>query len=307
MINTTELESVTKKNLGSFYSTDAHNWTAILRYINSAVRYLVERKNFKFNKYTYQLTTDFNNTEYDIPYQIETFFVLNNARRLSLSYARNIALRYICENDIMFNYIMFPDDDSSFDSAFFENYGKFVNGNTVIDVYCKNEKILFKPNNYDGGMLLMKGNYDAAMSVNMIIQRDTVNNVGLFDERMGVGSKYGSCEDSDYFIRCCEYSKHGFLYEKNLWNFHPKADDKYKNMRLSTLMRRYKNYGKGIIFLFDKHNMHVDAVKCVFSALAGSLFSLLRLNFKLAIARIFAFFVRGLFFINLLLKKNDSR
>lgn len=78
MINTTELESVIKKNLGSFYSTDAHNWTAILRYINSAVRYLVERKNFKFNKYTYQLTTDSNSTEYNIPYQIETFFVLND-------------------------------------------------------------------------------------------------------------------------------------------------------------------------------------------------------------------------------------
>lgn len=79
MINTTELESVIKKNLGSLYSTDAHNWTAILRYINSAGRYLVERKNFKFNKYTYQLTTDVNNTEYTIPYQIETFFVLNDA------------------------------------------------------------------------------------------------------------------------------------------------------------------------------------------------------------------------------------
>ena len=83
MINTTELESVIKKNLGSFYSTDAHNWTAILRYINSAVSYLVERKNFKFNKYTYQLTTNSNNTEYNIPYQIETFFVLNKKIMIS--------------------------------------------------------------------------------------------------------------------------------------------------------------------------------------------------------------------------------
>lgn len=79
MIDTTTLETAIKKNLWSFYSTDAHNWTSILRYINSAVRYIVERKNFKFNKYVHILTTNDIDTEYSIPYQIETFFVQNNS------------------------------------------------------------------------------------------------------------------------------------------------------------------------------------------------------------------------------------
>lgn len=79
MINTATLETTIKKNLGSFYSTDAHNWTSILRYINSAVKYLIEKKNFNFNKYIYTLTTNNIDIKYTIPYQIETFFIQNDS------------------------------------------------------------------------------------------------------------------------------------------------------------------------------------------------------------------------------------
>ena len=80
MINTAELEVAIKKGLGSFFSTDAHSWTSIIRYINSWVKYMIERKKFTFNKYIYRVdTTDENTTEFSIPYQIETFFIQNEA------------------------------------------------------------------------------------------------------------------------------------------------------------------------------------------------------------------------------------
>lgn len=43
-------------------------------------------------------------------------------------------------------------------------------------------------------------NYQNAMSVNMIIQYDHFIEIGFFDERMGVGAKYGAGEDGDFFL-----------------------------------------------------------------------------------------------------------
>lgn len=229
--------------------------------------------------------------------------VINVKSIISLSKARNIALNYILENGIKFSYLMFPDDDSSFDSVFFNHFNNKVNGNTIVDVYCENDSLLYKSNNYKCGVMLSKNNFDAVMSVNLVVDYQTVITVGLFDERMGVGTAYGSGEDIDYFIRCCTVSKRGFYYEKQLWNYHPKAEDKYKDMSLTLLLKRYKNYGCGMIFLFSKHSMYLHSVKCVFAALAGSLYSFITFNFKLSVARFYAFFVRGTLMINLLLQK----
>ncbi len=52
------------------------------------------------------------------------------------------------------------------------------------------------------------------MSVNMIISFKTFLLVGLLDERLGAGAKYGGGEDVDYFIRSCYHSNEGFLYKK---------------------------------------------------------------------------------------------
>jgi hypothetical protein len=86
MIAVRALAWAIKKELGSFFSTDAHSDMDIVRYINSRVRYIVTAKNFNFNKYKYTLTTNSNDTEYVIPYQIETFFVLwSDGKELELS------------------------------------------------------------------------------------------------------------------------------------------------------------------------------------------------------------------------------
>jgi len=77
MINSQIVSDALKKELGSFFSTEAHRTNDIIRYINSAIRAICFSKNFNFNKYTYQLTTDVNNTTYTIPFQVETFFILD--------------------------------------------------------------------------------------------------------------------------------------------------------------------------------------------------------------------------------------
>ena len=76
-IATSTVSSAIKKELGSFFSTDAHWDNDIIRYINSWVQKICIAKNFTFNKYNYLLTTIEWQTNYTIPYQIETFFILD--------------------------------------------------------------------------------------------------------------------------------------------------------------------------------------------------------------------------------------
>lgn len=236
-----------------------------------------------------------NNIEIDISnYQslYNSIDVVNVPNQISLSKARNRGIEYANANNITSDYVMFPDDDSSFSVEFFENFEALVSCNTLIDVYCRGSKELFKPTTYKSGDILGRRQYQSSMSVNMIIDWTTFGSVGYFDENMGVGATYGAGEDSDYFIRCCNASGRGFKYEKGLWNFHPKGTDKYKQMSLAQLNRRYRNYGRGVIYLLCKHDMKMAAAKCCFDALAGSVVAFVSFDLKLASARLYAFTIR---------------
>lgn len=91
-------------------------------------------------------------------------------------------------------------------------------------------------------------NYQNAMSVNMIIQYDHFIEIGFFDERMGVGAKYGAGEDGDFFLRICE--RFGpFVFNQHLHTFHPASDTKFATISLKALIERYKKYGEGVVFL----------------------------------------------------------
>lgn len=79
MIAISVISEAIKKQLWSKFSTEAHNESDLVRYINSARRYAVIFRNFPFNKYDYELTTIIWQKKYSIPYQIETFFVLDSS------------------------------------------------------------------------------------------------------------------------------------------------------------------------------------------------------------------------------------
>lgn len=79
MIPASILATNIKKELWSYFSTEAHRDNDIVRYINSAAKALVVARNFDFNQYEYPITITAWTTSYDIPYQIETFFILNSS------------------------------------------------------------------------------------------------------------------------------------------------------------------------------------------------------------------------------------
>ena len=143
--------------------------------------------------------------------------------KVGLSKARNICLHHICENNIQFRYVMFPDDDSLFDRSFFLNFKSCVSGNTLIAVKATQDRksyFIKMPNK----QMASKQDYKSAISVNMVISSQTLHQVGDFDEELGVGCYYGAGEDNDYFIRCSKIE--AFSFTNNIWNYHPLQKNK---------------------------------------------------------------------------------
>ncbi len=226
--------------------------------------------------------------------------------RLSLSKARNIGINYIIDNKIQASHFMFPDDDSSFDKYFFENYQSVVEKgkNYLIDVYCEGTDKLYRNNNYQDGDILTLSKYEAAMSVNMIIEYNTFLKVGYFDENLGVGAKYGAGEDGDYYIRCCKVSGY-FIYIKQLHTFHPSPNDRYNRMPLHSLIKRFNNYGRGVIYMQCKHSFYKDALATSIRAIGGAFYYLLKGNFRLFGAYICSFFSRISLFVKCRIVRMD--
>jgi hypothetical protein len=226
------------------------------------------------------------------------------SKRVSLSAARNIGIKYVLENTINAQYVLFPDDDSTFDDVFFNCLSSIVKDgrkNYLIDVYVENTNELYIKNNLPDGKLVINNKPQVAMSVNMLINMQTFKAVGFFDEKMGVGAEYGAGEDTDYFIRCVAFSG-AFIYTKMIWNYHPDFEDKHNTFSFKQLLKKYRNYGRGVIYMNMKHHFYFSAFKLCISALGGSVLALINLDFRLSLARLYAFFVRSFTFVMLIIR-----
>ncbi|MDY3789691.1 glycosyltransferase family A protein [Bacteroides fluxus] len=236
---------------------------------------------------------------YDTPHSV--FVKLKYGELCGLSKARNIGIRYVREFNLVASYVMFPDDDSTFDKEFFDNFKNEVHSDTLINVFCEGTRSLYQKMP-QLSYLEKTDNYLNAMSVNMIIQYDHFMEVGFFDERMGVGAKYGAGEDGDFFLRICEQFG-PFVFNQHLHTFHPALNTKFAVIPLKDLIIRYKKYGEGVIFLLCKHKKYRHALLCATMGLLGA-FKALLVNFdgKLCFARMAGFYYRSKMLVTLFTK-----
>ncbi len=238
-----------------------------------------------------------NQTESDIVipnYHID--FCIIKTSRTSLSKARNNALQYLFKNNILYTHLMFPDDDSSFSPDFFLCYKELIksNFNYLIDVYCIGSTNIFKPNKYKNHQKLTYINYDAAMSVNMIISQKNIHKTNYFDENLGVGSRFGGGEDVDFFIRVCKDNISEFEYVKDIYYYHPSPNSTYSNLSFKKILKRFIAYGDGTIYALCKNKMYLPAAYISIRGLGGFFISLITFNLKLSIAYLVSFTTRVL-------------
>jgi len=77
MIDSNAVIWALKKELWSFFETEAHGNADYVRYINSSVIDICSFKDFTFNKYTVDITSDWSWWDISIPYQMQTLFILD--------------------------------------------------------------------------------------------------------------------------------------------------------------------------------------------------------------------------------------
>lgn len=208
----------------------------------------------------------------------------------SSSHSRNIGIEYILKNDICFEYLLFPDDDTVFDSSFFELFEKVVHGNTIMNVLCKDTKVPYSSYKIEDGALLKKKDVLFVGCVRLILSKKTFDRVGYFDEQLGIGAKYGSGEDGDYFLRALAYDE--FHYTDKVYNLHPSPSLKYKQMKFRDLVLRFNNYGKGLVYMLCKHRLYKESCIVCLRAIAGGGVALVAGKWRLACAYWFSFFTR---------------
>lgn len=213
---------------------------------------------------------------------------LNN--RESSSRSRNVGIEYVLKCNIIFDYLLFPDDDTTFDSSFFDLFESAIHGNTIINVLCRGTNEPYSTYNIKDGALLTKKDVLFVGCVRLVLSKETFYKVGYFDEQLGIGAKYGAGEDGDYFLRALACDK--FYYTDKVYNFHPSPSLKYSRLGFGELISRFNNYGRGLVYMLCKHKLYKESCIVCLRAIAGGGIALVTGKLRLACAYWCSFFTR---------------
>jgi glycosyltransferase involved in cell wall biosynthesis len=137
-------------------------------------------------------------------------------QKVSLSRARNIGLGY-CKGEI----VGFPDDDCWYSVTFLRDLVAFFKNGTFCAVCTHVEDPILgksygnRPKNRTAA-ITPSNMFRLPISVGIFVKRDVItNNAILFNENLGVGTKIGSGEETDFIfslLNCnCSICYNGFL------------------------------------------------------------------------------------------------
>ncbi|QGP52732.1 putative glycosyl transferase [Piscirickettsia salmonis] len=192
-----------------------------------------------------------------------------------LSRARNIGLTHVNGN-----IVAFPDDDCWYGDNYLlekikEKFRVKLNWDglsvKVIDSQGVNVGLRWPSH----PIQLDKNNvFNLAMSVSFFVRKRLVDDVGAYDEKLGVGANtvYGSGEETDYLLRSLAANK-SIHYEPGLCVNHPQVGQAYNRVAI------YKafSYGVGLGYVVAKYKYPM-LYKCnlIVRPLGGALLNLLK-------------------------------
>ncbi len=213
------------------------------------------------------------------PKNINLAIVFLNEKKMGLSRARNIALKYLQANSVSSRYIMFPDDDSSFDNVFFDNFGGKLNSNKcfITPIYNNGTKELYFGKPTFSGKVITPLNHQLIGSPNQIILYDKYKSQIVFDENLGVGALYGSSEDVDLFLKLFEIGER-FIFTNDIYTYHPKKTSAYKDLAFKKIISRFKNYSSGFAYIIFKYKLFVFIPEYLLRTLGAFILFFLNLN-----------------------------
>jgi len=157
-----------------------------------------------------------------------------------LSYNRNIGLEK-CSGDI----VAFPDDDCEYNFDTLEKVYLFFK-NTTYNFYTCNTKdktsnmAIFNAENKSAEINIHNIMY-TGISFTIFVRYENIRNF-RFDEKLGIGTKFGSAEESDMLLYLLKNGNHGF-YHSDSFIYHPYKKD---------TIEKFYSYGKGYGALYKK-------------------------------------------------------
>lgn len=166
--------------------------------------------------------------------KIDIIYIRSSVK--GLSYNRNIGLKN-CKGDI----IGFPDDDCFYDSAVLsEVEKKFINSEIQFCAFATKDSINRNVVRYKKNEILTRKDvFKYCISYNVFVRKN--GNI-FFDDRLGVGRKYSSGEETDYLFALLRKKDKGYFIN-DVFISHPCKDE------TCNLQRTYSySLGTGAIF-----------------------------------------------------------
>jgi GT2 family glycosyltransferase len=170
---------------------------------------------------------------------------LSRARNLGLEHGRRLGLLQTCDR------IAFPDDDALYRDGLLKHVGALLDGEATIvcGPYAPDRDSLNRrrfPSTRDQltPRLVMR-----VASSNSFFSAKVVRAVGDFDERFGLGARYGASEDSDYVLRVLA-GGFGGVYDPDALMEHPYKPgrvDEYYRGNVAVLAKHARTGGTALL------------------------------------------------------------
>ena len=200
--------------------------------------------------------------------------------------SRNMAIKHAVGD-----YIVWADSDARFKKNTLQNINRIIDDNPDYDLICGIYLNIEdgKPySRYSGSKPTPMNfkNYDCCLGSAMVIKRTILDKVGLLDESLGTGTRYGGSEETDLVLRILEYGGK-LLYEPDHEVLHPRLDPKQMSLRSWTV--RHYRYGMGRGAMLRKHLQVKPAwalgqlTLALLKPVAGVLMEILRLQGRQAL------------------------
>ncbi len=133
-------------------------------------------------------------------------------KRTGVSRARNAGLSFARENGLLASarVVAFPDDDCEYPEGLLPRVAARIGADVqvVVGPYGPSSDEINRDRFPEGAeTLTMRTAMHRGNSISVFFDRVVIERVGNFDERLGVGARFGSSEDCDMLLRTIE---HGF-------------------------------------------------------------------------------------------------
>ena len=197
--------------------------------------------------------------------------------------------------DDTYDLVSFMDDDSYFMSNYVESIISFFSKNNVdilsgVVVDPISNKPIARSINNKANKFLKITDYNYFMSSVLTFKRK-IFRMHNFDKNFGLGSIYGSSEETDLFFKT--YKSNNVFFTSEISVFHPSDNEKLNFLKLPEIYNRGYSYGFGRGAVFKKYFLItsdyffvIQFIKSLATLLFALIYDLIFFNFK--------FFIRDL-------------